>query len=136
MTKRYCRICQLLVLAIFVQTALADMALGAQAHSQGEWENIVRAAEQEGEVVYSASGSHRFLEEFHKRYPKIRTTSVSASCSKLVARIMTERRAGKNLTDVVRCGLTSATSLYRGKTLQPIDSALILPEVRDASKWW
>jgi iron(III) transport system substrate-binding protein len=49
---------------------------------------------------------------------------------------MTERRAGKYLSDVVRCGLTSAHALYRGKTLQPIDSALILPEVRDPSKWW
>jgi len=136
MTKRSCRIRRLLLLAIFVQTMLADTARAAEAIWQSEWEKIVKAAEQEGEVVYSASGSHRFLEEFHKRYPQIKTTSVSASCSKLVARIMTERRAGKNLTDVVRCGLTSATSLYRGKTLQPIDPALVLPEVRDPSKWW
>ena len=123
-------------------TVLFTHALGlsnvfsGESASQNEWEKIVRAAELEGEVVYSASGSHRFLEGFHQAYPKIKTTSVSASCGEIVARIMTERRAGKLLSDVVRCGLTSAHALYRGKTLQPIDAALILPEVRDPSKWW
>ncbi len=134
---RYSRgICQLLLLAIFVQTIFADSAFPAEAIPQSEWEKIVKAAEQEGEVAYSASGSHRFLEEFHKSYPKIKTTSISASCNDVVSRIMTERRAGKYLADVVRCGMTSAHSLYRGKTLQPIDSALSLAEVRDPSKWW
>jgi len=129
-------ICQLLLLAIFVQAIFAELAFAAESTSPSEWEKIVKAAEQEGEVVYSASGSHRFLEEFHKSYPKIKTTSITASCNDVVSRIMTERRAGKYLADVVRCGMTSAHSLYRGKTLQPIDAALALAEVRDPSKWW
>jgi iron(III) transport system substrate-binding protein len=123
-------------LAILIAAGFSGGALGAEATSTSEWEKIVRAAEQEGEVVYSASGSHRFLEEFHKSYPKIKTSSISASCSDIVSRIMTERRAGKYLGDVVRCGLTSAHSLLRGKTLQPVDAALSLAEVRDPSKWW
>lgn len=132
-TRQFCR---LMWFAVFVQTTFANAAFTAETAPSSDWEAIVKAAEQEGEVVYSASGSHRFLEEFQKSYPKIKTKSVASSCSKLVARIMTERRAGKHLTDVVRCGLTSATALYRGKTLQPVDTALILPEVRDPSKWW
>jgi iron(III) transport system substrate-binding protein len=130
-------VCSVLGFVLFVSlTFHGRSALAGEASSQSEWEKVVKAAELEGEVVYSASGSHRLLEEFHRTFPKIKTTSVSASCSQIVARIMTERRAGKQLADVVRCGLTSAHSLYRGKTLQPIDSALILPEVRDPSKWW
>jgi len=130
-------VCWVLGFALFVSlTSHARSALAGESVSQSDWEKVVKAAELEGEVVYSASGSHRLLEEFHRTFPKIKTTSVSASCSQIVARIMTERRAGKHLADVVRCGLTSAHSLYRGKTLQPIDSALILPEVRDPSKWW
>jgi iron(III) transport system substrate-binding protein len=113
-----------------------DSAFAGEPAWQSEWEKVIKAAELEGEVVYSASGSHRFLDEFHKSFPKIKTTGVSASCSDIVSRIMTERRAGKYLTDVVRCGLTSAHSLYRGKTLQPIDPALYLPEIRDPAKWW
>jgi iron(III) transport system substrate-binding protein len=118
------------------QAVVVRNAFAGEAASQSEWEKVIKAAELEGEVVYSASGSHRFLDEFHKSFPKIKTTSVSASCSDIVSRIMTERRAGKYLTDVVRCGLTSAHSLYRGKTLQPIDPALYLPEIRDPAKWW
>ena len=136
MTRSVRRIYRLLLLVLLVQVNFVSHAFAGEAASPGEWEKIVKAAEQEGEVVYSASGSHRFLEEFHKSYPKIKTTSVTASCNDVVSRIMTERRAGKYLADVVRCGMTSAHSLYRGKTLQPIDSALVLPEARDPSKWW
>lgn len=126
-----------IVFALFSALGLhGGHAFSGEAARQSDWEKIIKAAELEGEVVYSASGSHRFLDEFHKSFPKIKTTSVSASCSDIVSRIMTERRAGKYLTDVVRCGLTSAHSLYRGKTLQPIDPALYLPEIRDPAKWW
>jgi iron(III) transport system substrate-binding protein len=121
---------------IIGQAVHMDSTFAGEAAWQSEWEKVIKAAELEGEVVYSASGSHRFLDEFHKSFPKIKTTGVSASCSDIVSRIMTERRAGKYLTDVVRCGLTSAHSLYRGKTLQPIDPALYLPEIRDPAKWW
>jgi iron(III) transport system substrate-binding protein len=103
---------------------------------QAEWDRTVRAAEQEGQVAYSGCGSHEYLNEFQKKYPKIKIVSVAASCSEVVARTMTERRAGKYLTDVIRFGLTSAHSFYRAKILQPIDSAFILPEVKDTSKWW
>ena len=117
MTRSRRGICQLLLLTIFVQSLFADTAFAAEAISPSEWEKIVKAAEQEGEVAYSASGSHRFLEEFHRSYPKIKTTSISASCNDVVSRIMTERRAGKYLADVVRCGMTSAHSLYRGQNV-------------------
>ena len=136
MTRSRRRICRLLLFVLLVQITFVNRAVAGEAASPSEWEKIVKAAEQEGEVVYSASGSHRFLEEFHKSYPKIKTTSITASCNDVVSRIMTERRAGKYLADVVRCGMSSAHSLYRGKTLQPIDTALALPEVRDPSKWW
>ncbi|HWP58220.1 MAG TPA: hypothetical protein VNL14_10055 [Candidatus Acidoferrales bacterium] len=56
---------------------------------QAEWERTVKAAEQEGEVAYAASGSYRFLDEFHKAFPKIKTAVVSVSCNDIVSRIMT-----------------------------------------------
>jgi iron(III) transport system substrate-binding protein len=124
-------------LALFLCPLVEPTTLiAADAPWQAEWEKTVKAAEQEGEVIYSASGSYRFLEEFHKAFPKIRTTVVSASCNQIVSRIMTERRGGKYLADVVRCGMTSAHSLYRAKTLQSVGPALVLPEVTDLTKWW
>ena len=51
---------------------------------------------------------------------------------------MAERRAGKYLADVAKLGTGSASALYRAQPfpLQPVDGALILPEVTDRSKWW
>ena len=120
----------------FCQRIGPGRVIAADARWGAEWEKTVKAAEQKGEVIYSASGSYRFLEEFNKAFPQIKTTVVSASCSNIVSRIMTKRRAGKYLADVVRCGMTSAHSLYHAKALQPISPALILPEVKDLTKWW
>src|SRR5262245_37796741 len=134
-TRKILLQCGLFILTLLIQAFSVDSANSAES-APGDWEKIVKAAEQEGEVVYAASGSHRFLEEFQKSYPKIKPTGISASCNDIVSRIMTERRAGKYLVDVLRCGLTSAHSLMRAKTLQPVDAALSLAEVRDPSKWW
>jgi hypothetical protein len=50
---------------------------------------------------------------------------------------MAERRAGQFLVDAM-LGAPGATynSFYRGKTLDPMPPALVLPEVTDLSKWW
>lgn len=113
--------------------------LGSNARSQdwqAEWDKTLKAAEQEGRVVYSGCGSHDYLVEFQKRFPKIKLESVSGPCAPLTSRIMAERRAGKYLHDVLRMGLSSAHTFQRGQTLQAIAPALILPEVKDESKWW
>jgi len=50
---------------------------------------------------------------------------------------MAERRAGKFLADAYIAGVTSTYEiLYRGKVLDSVRSALILPEVVDESQWW
>lgn len=108
----------------------------AQDSWRADWDRTLKAAEHEGQVVYSGCGSHDYLKEFQKSFPKIKLISVSLSCTQLVSRMMAERRAGKYLADVVRFGLTSAHTFYRAKVLQPVDQALILPEVKDLSKWW
>jgi iron(III) transport system substrate-binding protein len=101
-----------------------------------EWERIVKAAEQEGELSFYTLGEYGFLPEFEKKFPRIKVNVVSGRGNDLLSRIMTERRAGKYLADVARIGNTSPYSLYQAKALQPITSALVLPEVRDESKWW
>jgi ABC-type Fe3+ transport system substrate-binding protein len=50
---------------------------------------------------------------------------------------MAERRAGKYLWDLCICGPTTPFAvLYAATALDPIKSALILPEVLDETKWW
>jgi iron(III) transport system substrate-binding protein len=126
-----------LLLSLLVVISVAHVrSAHAQETWQSEWDRTLKSAEQEGQVVYTGCGSHDYLKEFQKSFPKIKLLSVPLSCTQLVSRIMAERRAGKYLADVVRFGLTSAHTFYRSKVLQPIDSALILPEVKDQSKWW
>jgi iron(III) transport system substrate-binding protein len=50
-------------------------------------------------------------------------------------RILSERRAGKYLADVVIGGSSAPLLLYGAGALDPIKSALTLPEVVDESKW-
>jgi ABC-type Fe3+ transport system substrate-binding protein len=59
----------------------------------------------------------------------------SGDAAQIQQRILAERRAGKFLADVVRLGGGTSTSLYKAKALDPIGPALILSEVKDASKW-
>jgi iron(III) transport system substrate-binding protein len=106
---------------------------------QDEWDKTVKAAEQEGQVVlYSLSeiGDAISNTSFQKKFSKIKLSVVAARGGEHVSRIMAERRAGKFLADLGNLGNTSPYTLYQSKTLEPIASAFILPEVKDESKWW
>ncbi len=106
---------------------------------QEEWNKTVQAAEKEGQLVlYVNEGLEGSVNDFQKRFPKIKVVVVGGRSGQLVTRLMTERRAGKYLADVAKLGTGSASALYRAQPfpLQPVDGTLILPEVTDRSKWW
>ena len=116
----------------------ADVARSAQAR----WEDVVKGAEKEGEVTVYATNSVGDLQviwdAFRKKFPKIKLNSVPISTtSEIVTKVMAERRASQFLVDVV-LGAPGATynSFHRGKALDAIPPALVLPEVTDLSKWW
>ncbi len=104
---------------------------------QIKWRKTVEAAKKEGQVTIYAFGGATMLPieagVFQKRYPEIKVVTVSGSP---VRRLLTERRAGKFLGDVVVGGSSTPWRLYRAKALDSIKAAMILPEVRDESKWW
>src|SRR5690242_18965031 len=115
---------------------------GTASAAQSRWEDVVRGAEKEGEVTVYATNSVGDLQviwdAFKRKFPKIKLNSVSISTtSEIVTKIMAERRAGQFLVDAM-LGAPGATynSFYRGKTLDPMPPALVLPEVTDLSKWW
>jgi ABC-type Fe3+ transport system substrate-binding protein len=109
----------------------------AEIHSGSEqgWERTVKAAEQEGQVVVYKIAHDTEWQAFQNRYPKIKVNLVPGSAAQIQQRILAERRAGKFLVDVVRLGGGTSTSLYKAKALEPITPALMLAEVKDASKW-
>ncbi|MEA2659476.1 MAG: hypothetical protein QOF64_2072 [Candidatus Binatota bacterium] len=103
--------------------------------SEQEWERTVKTAEQEGQVVvYKIAHDSEWL-AFQKRFPKIKVVLISGNAAQIQQRLLAERRAGKFLADIVRLGGGTSTSLYKAKALDPIAPALLLPEVKDASKW-
>ena len=116
----------------------ARFAIGGVAKPawQGEWEKTIREAEREGAVTFYSNSGYGFVHDFQKRFPKIKVTVVEARAGELISRIMTERRAGKYVLDVAKLGNTSSYTLYESKTLQPISSTFLLPEIKDESKWW
>jgi iron(III) transport system substrate-binding protein len=122
-------------LAILLVLAGRGRGLGADAGLEQEWERTVKAAEQEGQVVVYKIAHDSEWHAFQKRFPKIKVVLVPGSAAQILQRLMAERRAGKFLADVVRLGGGTSTSLYKAKALDPINSAFILPEVSDPSKW-
>src|SRR5438552_2965772 len=103
------------------------------------WEKTVEAAKKEGQIsVYGSDTFELFLKEsFQKKYPEIKMSFVGGRAPVVGPKLITERRAGKYLADIVLTGPGSPYRiLYKNRALDPIGPALILPEVRDESKWW
>lgn len=107
---------------------------------QAEWEKTLAAAHHEGEVTLygqARSPASDAMKAFQKSYPKIRLNFVGGTGSQLGPRVMAEKRANKHLVDVAIGGPgTMVAVYYKGGLLEPISSAFILPEVKDASLWW
>ncbi|HEY2987118.1 MAG TPA: extracellular solute-binding protein [Candidatus Binatia bacterium] len=104
-----------------------------------EWEKTVDAAKKEGQIsVYGSDTFESFLQgPFQKKYPEIKLTFVGGRAPVVGPKLITERRAGKYLADLVLTGPgTPYRILLKNKALDPIGPAFILPEVLDESKWW
>lgn len=104
-----------------------------------DWNKIVAAAEQEGTVVINSQPNQAWrdyiLREFAKAYPKITVNLSVLPTEQFVARVRTERQAGKYLWDVVASGATSGFFLEKDDALDPFLPELVLPEVKDAAVW-
>ena len=103
------------------------------------WEKTVAAAKKEGQIsVYGSDTFELFLKgAFQKKYPEIKISFVGGRAPVVGPKLITERRAGKYLVDVVLTGPgTPYRIFYKNSALDPIGPALILPEVLDESTWW
>lgn len=139
--SRYCFAKPRLFLCVLVFSALSSAQSFGADGATVEWERTVAAAKKEGRLslyLYQGDGELESVAQvFQKKYPEVAVTTVTGRGNLLGPRILTERRAGKYLADVYIGGPTTPyTVFYSAKVLDPIPSALILPEVTDESKWW
>lgn len=128
------------ILWFYCALVSAVRAFGADAKPswQMAWEKTLAAAKKEAKLnlYVGRYGSEPLLNEFRKEFPEIKLVTVTGSGNSLGTRIISELRAGHVIADVFSGGAnTNYEVLYEGKALDPIKSALILPEVLDESKW-
>jgi ABC-type Fe3+ transport system substrate-binding protein len=104
-----------------------------------EWDKTIEAAKKEGQITISHTRGpfEKVFAEFYKRHPGIKVVSVTGRGGELISRIMGERRAGKYLTDIyLGSSGTPMDVLYPAKTLEPVQTFMISPEVREQSNWF
>jgi iron(III) transport system substrate-binding protein len=101
------------------------------------WEATLEAAKKEGKVNIYMYRYGRVLDVFRNDYPEIRPYLMTGSGAQITTKILSERRAGKYLADAVGLGSSNYRILHQqAKILEPIQPALMLPEVLDVSRWY
>jgi len=126
-------------LAILFSGILFLVAAPGYGGWEQDWEQTVKAAKEEGKVVVSSSPGtvvrDVLTQPFEKKFG-IKVQHSGGSPNKLVSRVRLERAAGKYLWDVVVQGTTTAITSFKPMgVLDPVEPALILPEVKDPKHW-
>ena len=106
---------------------------------ESEWRKTIEAAKKEGELTISHTRGpfDQVFADFAKRHSGIKVVSISGRGGDLISRIMAERRAEKYVTDIyLGSSGTPMDVLHPAKALEPIPTFMILPEVKDPSKWF
>jgi iron(III) transport system substrate-binding protein len=111
----------------------------APAGGSADWDSVVAAAKKEGKVVVVGpvgdAVSGVLVDPFQKQYG-ITVDFLALPGNAATARINQERSAGQYTMDVLIAGSAgSLDSLIPNKALDPIEPALILPEVKDPKNW-
>src|SRR5919109_3361890 len=129
-----------LMVALILCPSTTAYAAESKPSSQLQWEKVLAAAKQEGQVrlwVDQEITHPDIVAAFSRQYPYIKAVTVTGRVGDLMPRIIAERRAGRYLADLYSGGL-GGRGLYdfiRAGVLDPIRPALMLPEVVDGSKW-
>jgi iron(III) transport system substrate-binding protein len=111
----------------------------ASAQLPKEWDKLIAAAEKESEVtIYgqARSGVAKAIHSFTDAFPKVKLNFVGGQGADLSKKLLAERRAGKNLADVTIGGGATVIVYHKAGLLRSMPEVLLLPEVRDQSKWW
>ena len=125
----------LIFLSILLVGFLGSTA--SRAGWQEEWERTVKAAKKEGKVpIFGRVGSHRrdsMTVAFQKKYG-IAVDYLPGRVAGIPPRLGAARRAGHYIWDIVSAGALEGLLLPMN-VLDPIEPALILPEVKNKKNW-
>ncbi|HLB28610.1 MAG TPA: extracellular solute-binding protein [Dehalococcoidia bacterium] len=103
-----------------------------------EWERVLAAAKREGKVTTvgptGEPGRRVLTEPFERKYG-ISVEYLTAQGPEFVPRLRAEREAGQYLWDVFVGGQTVPFDFKALSALDPLEPALITPEVKDGKNW-
>jgi iron(III) transport system substrate-binding protein len=127
------------LLTLFMANAQLAWAQGDSGWKQ-KWDTTVAQAKKEGKVVVLGPPGDRIRDAltqgFTKAFPDISFEFSGARGGELATRVKAERDAGIYSVDIVINGTSTANSYFKPmKSLDPIEPALILPEVLDTKNW-
>jgi iron(III) transport system substrate-binding protein len=133
----------LLLAAYLVLALFRANTLFAQASDQGwqqKWDSALKQAKTEGKVVVMGPPGDRIrdaiTQSFTKAFPDISLEFSGARGGELATKTKAERDAGIYSMDVLISGTSTANSYFKPmKALDPIEPALILPEVVNPKNW-
>ncbi len=113
----------------------------AAAVFQAEWDALIAAAQEEGELTMAFGGAagrmYRGITQFFGEKFGITPVVSTGSGSAQVNRVLAERTAGRFLVDSIYAGATSATTrLIPADAAEPIANLFMHPEVTDLSLWY
>lgn len=124
---------------VLVSMAAWTMNAASAQDWQKKWKETIAAAEKEGTVVLNVQTNRNFRNyisrEWPKDFPKIKLSLTTQRSSQFIARIRTERKAGKYLWDGGYAGTSTGLRLYGEGIIDPLRPEFILPEVNDPKAW-
>ena len=103
------------------------------------WQNTLNEAKKEGSVLIYQAGGAQVRDDLAGNFKNkfgIKVEFVTATGSEMIQKILTERRAGLYMPDIYLGGASVIIlSLKPAGAADPLEPALILPEVTDPKNW-
>ena len=109
------------------------------ADSDAEWQRVVAAAKKEGNVVIAAPPGSDFrnsVQAVLKKRFDLDSEFIQSPGPSLMSKIVAEKQAGAVSVDAFLIGPCTGNSLLKADLFEPLAPAMILPEVKDPSKWF
>lgn len=101
-----------------------------------EFQKIIEKARKEGRVVIFSGNSIRPVGEAFSNKYGIEAEIMVGRGGEFGAKLFAERRAGLYRWDIALVGSTTSVNILRaGEVLEPLEPALILPEIMDPKTW-
>ena len=127
-------------LFVFAFVPVVTSAVDLHAADAGaDWQRVVAAAKQEGKIVIGAPPGSDFRNEAQAMLKKrfdLDSEFVQAPGPNLMSKIVAEKQAGAVTVDAFLIGPCTGNSLLKSDLFEPLAPAMILPEVKDPTKWF